>query len=303
MDRIVVSPQDVADPVKLRIRLDQLFAQTYQLLQQLDALKSDVGVVKGDGLTDAERRLISQLAVGSTSNSAPPQNALIPRVTSLPPAASSSDGQMVQLSTDGQVYRFDGTTQVWSTFTTGTHNLLSATHPDTVPAAVVRGDVIVGNATPKWARLAIGTAFKLLRINAGGTDPEWGAVDDTMLSANVPLLKGLFESLARASNVPNTAVYTAPASGVPRLFLVTVYICTAATGAAGSNVQATLAWNDGHAVKSLLSSVVDLTIAGSTFQQTYVLRLAANQIVQISTSGTYNTTASYDIDVGVIAMT
>src|ERR1035441_4433809 len=34
-----------------------------------------------------------------------------------------------------------------------THNLLSATHPDTVVAAPVLGDLIAASGTPAWARL------------------------------------------------------------------------------------------------------------------------------------------------------
>ena len=53
-----------------------------------------------------------------------------------------------------------------------THALLSATHSDTLAASVVRGDVVVGNATPKWARLPVGaTAGQYLRTD--GTDPGW----------------------------------------------------------------------------------------------------------------------------------
>ena len=37
------------------------------------------------------------------------------------------------------------------------HNILSATHLDSLAASVVRGDLIVGNSTPAWARLARGT--------------------------------------------------------------------------------------------------------------------------------------------------
>jgi len=36
------------------------------------------------------------------------------------------------------------------------HNILSATHLDTLAAAVVRGDLALGNLTPKWARLSVG---------------------------------------------------------------------------------------------------------------------------------------------------
>lgn len=52
-----------------------------------------------------------------------------------------------------------------------THNLLSATHTDTLAAAVVRGDMVVGNATPLWARVALGTAGQLWTNNA--VDPSW----------------------------------------------------------------------------------------------------------------------------------
>jgi hypothetical protein len=54
------------------------------------------------------------------------------------------------------------------------HNILSATHTDAVGAAAcVAGDLFYGNATPKWDRLAKGTAYQTLRINAGATAPEW----------------------------------------------------------------------------------------------------------------------------------
>lgn len=52
------------------------------------------------------------------------------------------------------------------------HNLLSSTHPDTLAAAVVRGSIIVGNATPKWAALAIGANHTVFVSN--GTDAAWG---------------------------------------------------------------------------------------------------------------------------------
>ncbi len=51
------------------------------------------------------------------------------------------------------------------------HNILSTTHLDTLAASVVRGDLLVGNATPKWAGLpkgAIGTVLVM-----GANDPGW----------------------------------------------------------------------------------------------------------------------------------
>jgi hypothetical protein len=60
------------------------------------------------------------------------------------------------------------------------HNVLSATHGDTLTASVVRGDLIIGNSTPKWARLGI-TANAALVTN--GTDVVWTSGDTTTTHA------------------------------------------------------------------------------------------------------------------------
>ncbi len=54
---------------------------------------------------------------------------------------------------------------------TTAHNLLSATHPDTVAAAPVLGDLVAANSTPAWARLAGNTTTtrKFLRQTGTGT--------------------------------------------------------------------------------------------------------------------------------------
>ncbi len=54
------------------------------------------------------------------------------------------------------------------------HDILSVNHTDTLAGAVVRGDVIIGNSTPKWSKLAIGGANTILKSN--GTDPAWNAM-------------------------------------------------------------------------------------------------------------------------------
>jgi hypothetical protein len=66
---------------------------------------------------------------------------------------------------------YDSTSSRWRSISTPPHNLLSATHPDTLAASVVRGDLIVGNSTPKWSRFAVGANNTLLKSN--GTDPSW----------------------------------------------------------------------------------------------------------------------------------
>ncbi|MFA5378501.1 MAG: hypothetical protein WC455_22295 [Dehalococcoidia bacterium] len=54
------------------------------------------------------------------------------------------------------------------------HDILSATHGDTTADTVVRGDIIIGSgATPKWTRLAKGTAGYILAM--GADEPAWAA--------------------------------------------------------------------------------------------------------------------------------
>jgi len=57
----------------------------------------------------------------------------------------------------------------------GTHNLLSAIHPDTLVGSPVAGDLIYANATPKWARFPIGSNNRVLKILAGAL--SWSEVD------------------------------------------------------------------------------------------------------------------------------
>lgn len=53
----------------------------------------------------------------------------------------------------------------------GGHAILSASHTDSLAAAVTRGALIVGNVTPAWASLAAGAGGSLL--SSDGTDPSW----------------------------------------------------------------------------------------------------------------------------------
>ena len=53
------------------------------------------------------------------------------------------------------------------------HNVLSATHGDTLTDTVVAGDIMIGNATPKWARLAKGTDGYVLTIDSSTHLPAW----------------------------------------------------------------------------------------------------------------------------------
>lgn len=83
----------------------------------------------------------------------------------------------------GQYLQFDGSGLVWASPSAGssTHNLLSATHPDTTAASPTRGDLIVAQgASPTWSRLALGSSGKYLRSD--GTDAAWAQIPHTDLT-------------------------------------------------------------------------------------------------------------------------
>jgi hypothetical protein len=88
------------------------------------------------------------------------------------------------------------------------HNLLSTTHGDTLADTVVRGDIVYGNATPKWARLAFPATPTGKILQATATDIAW--------SAN-PLTIGASASVSGS----NTGDQTLPVGGTPALTLGT----------------------------------------------------------------------------------
>ncbi len=53
------------------------------------------------------------------------------------------------------------------------HNVLSATHGDSVAGTVVRGDILFGNDTPKWDRLAFPATPTGKLLQATATDVAW----------------------------------------------------------------------------------------------------------------------------------
>jgi len=62
------------------------------------------------------------------------------------------------------------------------HNLLSATHSDTTPAAVERGAIITGQGVnPTWAKLLAGVQYQSLVM--GVAEPGWGALDLSQAAA------------------------------------------------------------------------------------------------------------------------
>ena len=87
----------------------------------------------------------------------------------------------------------------------GAHNMFSATHSDTTGAAnPVDGDLIIGNVTPLWSKLAITIPatglINHLAVAYGETRPSWKALFD----ASNPTTIGVNDSAG-----PGTAVVAA----------------------------------------------------------------------------------------------
>jgi len=97
--------------------------------------------------------------------------------------AVDTNGLYVKLKTAGGI-SVDADGLALSAATT--HNILSATHADAVGAsAVVAGDIMIGNATPKWDKLAKGAEGKLVR--AGAALPAYSTLTmpDTIAAGSV----------------------------------------------------------------------------------------------------------------------
>lgn len=101
----------------------------------------------------------------------------LPRMTAAERNAIGSPAEaLIIYNTDSDQYEYwNAATAAWTGFAGagGSHDLLSATHGDTVASAVSRGSTIVGNSTPKYAEFPIGAAETL--YSSDGTDVVWRA--------------------------------------------------------------------------------------------------------------------------------
>lgn len=79
----------------------------------------------------------------------------------------------------------DGAASADPAWDLATHVILDSTwHTDSTTGTVVRGDLITGQgATPKWTRLAKGTANQLLAMDGTATDIAWADRTHNVLSA------------------------------------------------------------------------------------------------------------------------
>ena len=120
---------------------------------------------------------------GTTS---PAAQMTLPRMTTTgtPTHTPTAIAEVLWNSADSKAWVAAGATSAdWKEFITSVstgaslpaHVFLSAQHSDTLTGTVVRGGMIVGNATPKWALVTIGAANTVWRSD--GTDPGWSTGD------------------------------------------------------------------------------------------------------------------------------
>jgi len=70
---------------------------------------------------------------------------------------------------------------------------VAATNGGTGTATVTTGDLLYGSATNTWSKLAAGSAYKALVMNAGGTNVEWNAIalnQSGAVSGSLPATNG-----------------------------------------------------------------------------------------------------------------
>lgn len=132
-----------------------------------------------------------------------------------------------------------------------------STHSDSVAAAVTRGSLIYGNATPKWDELVIGGAGEYLRTD--GTDAAWTAlsiVDDTS-----PQLGGVLDTQGNALNAQSGQIKFEHGGSPIAQFDVNDNFCINATVSPGTTNKNLYVFNTGG------SSVIYLTSESDTAAQ------------------------------------
>jgi hypothetical protein len=85
------------------------------------------------------------------------------------------------------------------------HDLLSVTHPDTVPATPAKGDLIIAAAAAQWSNLPVGAQGNVL-VSAGGA-PGWSTLGVLAPGIDHGLLAGLVDDdHPQYANQTNTEV-------------------------------------------------------------------------------------------------
>ena len=148
-------------------------------------------------------------------------------------ASAASTPARLGIGTSGFVLTAGATIPAWATPAAPTaHDLLAASHGDTLADAVTDGDIIIGNVTPKWSALAISapaaTFFNVLGVLNTETRPAWKALFD----ATVPTT--IAPSAAAAAGTAVAAARRDHTHGAPATYPATAHALSAHTAAAAN---------------------------------------------------------------------
>ncbi|MFZ2970669.1 MAG: hypothetical protein WA063_05970 [Minisyncoccia bacterium] len=184
----------------------------------------------------------------------------------------------------------------WAATVAGTaHPLLGATaHSDTVDQTITRGSLIVGNATPKWDELTLGTAGKILRSD--GTDAVWSATTFAeMATANQLLFSSAANTVTGVTAGTSGQLLVASVTGVPTFVTMGTDATITAAGALTISADAVLLGTDttGNYVASLASGS-GLT-GGAAGSEGATLTLSLGNL-----TADWTQTGAYDIVLGNI---
>jgi hypothetical protein len=103
-----------------------------------------------------------------------------------PPGSPATDNVRLYANSDSLWVKMDNGTAIDLASTGATpHALLSVTHSDSLASAVSRGSIVVGNATPAWAEVAIGANLTVLASD--GTDAAWTALTDAHIPDGITI--------------------------------------------------------------------------------------------------------------------
>ena len=174
------------------------------------------------------------------------------------------------------------------------HDVLSTTHTDSLTGSVVAGDMIYGNATPKWTRLAKGTTGHFLKM--GASLPAWGAHGLTYTDVGA---SATIHNLVDTTNHPVTGLtighvltalsattygFTAPAGGSSHVLLSATHTDTLADTVIAGDIlygNATPKWarlakgSDGNFLK-LASGYPAWSVHGLTYTDVGAQQTHAN---------------------------
>ena len=94
---------------------------------------------------------------------------------------------------------------------------VAATNGGTGTATVATGDLLYGSGTNAWSKLAIGSAYRSLSVNAAGTQVEWNAVALNQASAVSGTLGETNGGTAQSSYATGDVLYASAANTLAKL--------------------------------------------------------------------------------------